>query len=41
MNGVNAAAKVLAYHLIDEKLGVPPENQFDWVARYAKASNFF
>jgi CubicO group peptidase (beta-lactamase class C family) len=37
MNGINAAANVLAYHLIDEELGVPFDNRFDWVARYAKA----
>lgn len=38
MNGVNAAANLLAYHLIDKELGVPPESQFDWVARYATSS---
>jgi CubicO group peptidase (beta-lactamase class C family) len=37
MNGVNAAANVLAYHLIDEELGIPPERRFDWVARYARS----
>lgn len=36
MNGVNAAANVLAYHLIDQQLGIPPESRFDWVARYAR-----
>lgn len=36
MKGVNAAANVLAYHLIDEKLGIPNENRFDWIARCAK-----
>ncbi|KAJ5380131.1 Beta-lactamase-like protein [Penicillium cataractarum] len=36
MNGVNAAANVLAYHLIDEELDIPPERRFDWVKRYAK-----
>jgi hypothetical protein len=40
MNGINAAANVLAYHLIDEELGVPLENWFDWVARYAEKSLF-
>jgi CubicO group peptidase (beta-lactamase class C family) len=40
MNGINAAANVLAYHLIDEELGVPPENRFDWVARYAEKHLF-
>jgi hypothetical protein len=38
MNGVNAAANLLAYHLIDGELGVPPESQFDWAARYATSS---
>ncbi|OQE20077.1 hypothetical protein PENSTE_c014G02619, partial [Penicillium steckii] len=33
MNGVNAAANLLAYHLIDKELGVAPENQYDWAAR--------
>ncbi|CEJ60832.1 hypothetical protein PMG11_09389 [Penicillium brasilianum] len=33
MNGVDAAANVLAYHLIDEELGISPESRFDWVAR--------
>lgn len=36
MNGVNAAANVLAYHLIDEVLGIPQERRFDWVEKYAK-----
>jgi len=27
----NAAEQVLAWHLIDEKLGIPKENRFDWV----------
>jgi hypothetical protein len=40
MNGIYAAANVLAYHLIDEELGVPPENRFDWVARYAEKPLF-
>lgn len=36
MNGINAAANVLAYHLIDEELGIPLESRFDWIARYAR-----
>ncbi|KAE9363902.1 putative penicillin-binding protein [Stipitochalara longipes BDJ] len=32
MNGINAAANVLAYHLIDEELGIPLERRYDWVA---------
>jgi CubicO group peptidase (beta-lactamase class C family) len=35
MNGISAAADVLAYHLIDEELEVPLERRYDWVARYA------
>lgn len=35
MDGVNAASNLLAYHLIDEELGIPLEDRFDWVARYA------
>jgi CubicO group peptidase (beta-lactamase class C family) len=35
MNGINGAANVLAYHLIDEELGIPLERRYDWVARYA------
>ena len=35
MNGINAAANVFAYHLIDEELGIPLERRYDWVARYA------
>ncbi|KAJ5752867.1 Beta-lactamase-like protein [Penicillium odoratum] len=33
MNGVDAAADVLAYHLIDEELGIPLESRIDWIAR--------
>ena len=36
MNGINAAANVLAYHLIDEELGIPLESRFDWIARYVR-----
>lgn len=39
MNGINAAANVLAYHLIDEELGIPLESRFDWIARYARSLN--
>ncbi|KAJ5936845.1 Beta-lactamase-like protein [Penicillium verhagenii] len=33
MDGVSVAADVLAYHLIDEELGVPLKDRFDWVTR--------
>ncbi|KAL3417428.1 penicillin-binding protein [Phlyctema vagabunda] len=33
MNGISAAANILAYHLIDEELGFPLESRYDWVAR--------
>lgn len=36
MDGVNAVANALAYHLIDEEMGIPLESRFDWVARYAR-----
>lgn len=29
INGVNATANLLAYHLIDKELGIPAESQFD------------
>ena len=29
----NAAEQVLAWHLIDEKLGIPKQQRFDWVGR--------
>lgn len=32
MMGGGAATQVLAYHLIDEFLGTPPEERFDWVS---------
>lgn len=36
MVGINAAANLLAYHLIDEELGIPTDDRFDWVTRYSK-----
>ncbi|KAJ6035871.1 Beta-lactamase-like protein [Penicillium herquei] len=33
MDGINAAANVLAYHLIDEELGIPLESRLDWMTR--------
>ncbi|KAJ5834571.1 Beta-lactamase-like protein [Penicillium robsamsonii] len=33
MDGVNAASNALAYHVIDEEMGIPLESRFDWVAR--------
>lgn len=34
MIGINAAANILAYHLIDEELGISMDDRFDWVTRY-------
>jgi CubicO group peptidase (beta-lactamase class C family) len=36
MIGINAAANLLAFHLIDEELGIPKNDRFDWVTRYSK-----
>lgn len=34
MNGITAAQDILAYHLIDEELGISFDDRFDWVTRY-------
>lgn len=35
MMGVTAASNILAYHLIDEELGIPADERFDWITRYS------
>ncbi|KAJ5521371.1 Beta-lactamase-like protein [Penicillium freii] len=39
MIGINAAANLLAFHLIDEELGIPKNDRFDWATSGDKIVN--
>ena len=39
MVGTIAAADILAYHLIDEELGIPVQERVDWRSRYTSISH--